>query len=153
MKRSTRSIRRYRDSQAKLILAKRRYQDALRRYRDAEVEEKASKFKALKDKIDEKFAMYVKDHPEDIKFYKKFSILSTQILGSIGATLGAGVSGASIGILAKTKGNAEELKKLGMSLGGVIGSIIVGLASVALSFIGIVRAEKAKNAMKENGEI
>lgn len=146
MKRSTRSIRRYRDSQAKLILAKRRYQDALRRYRDAEDEAKVSKIKALKDKIDEKFAMFAKDHPELVKAYKRYKEVSYKIGATVNTIIASGGAGMTAGLLLALKKQGLTLKSIGVAAPKVIGLFILALANAIIAY---VEWKKGKELEKE----
>lgn len=135
MKKFNRSIRRYRDSQAKLIIAKRRYQDALRRYQDAEESALISKIKALKDKVNEKFAMFVKDHPDMVKYYRKFTILMKDLAGILAMGAGGYIAGGAVGTLMGAKATGLKLKDLGSSVGGVIGHLIIGIGAAVLGFV------------------
>ena len=146
MKRSTRSIRRYRDSQAKLIIAKRRYQDALRRYRDAEDEAKTSKIKALKDKLDEKFAMFAKDHPELVAAYKRYKEVSYKVGFCLNAIIAGAGTGMTIKLLMDLKKAGLTLKEVGSSVPKVIGLFILALANAIISY---VEWKKAKALEKE----
>ena len=149
MKKSNRSIRRYRDSQAKLIIAKRRYQDSLRRYQDAEESALISKIKAIKDKVNEKFAMFVKDHPDMVKYYRKFTILMKDLTGLFAMGAGGYVAGDAIGTLLGAKATGFKLKDLGSSVGGVIGKLIVGIGAGVLGYVQIkmnrIKKEESNN--------
>lgn len=146
MKRSTRSLRRYRDSQAKLIIAKRRYQDALRRYRDAEDEAKVSKIKALKAKVDEKFAMFAKNHPELAKAYKRYKEVGYKIGASLNTIIAGGTAGLTIKALMELKKAGLTLKQIGSSVPKVIGLFVIAFANAIVAY---VEWKKAKALEKE----
>jgi hypothetical protein len=144
--RTARSLRRYRDSQAKLIIAKRRYQDALRRYRDAEDEAKTSKLKAMKDKLDEKFAMFAKDHPELSPEYKHYKEASLKVSALFNTLIAGGVSIGATKALLDLKKAGLTLKDIGMSVPRVIGIFVLAFANAILAY---VEWKKGKELEKE----
>lgn len=136
MKRSDRMVRNYRDSQAKLVKARRQYKDALRRFRDAEGEEQLSKFKALKAKIDEKLAMFSKDHPDLIKYAKKFAVISARVLSIMSGIVAGGLAAIDIKVIRTLKKHGFELKEIAGMVPNKIGLLISSLAAVVLGFAG-----------------
>lgn len=136
MKRSDRMVRNYRDSQAKLVKARRQYKDALRRFRDAEGEEQLSKFKALKAKIDEKLAMFSKDHPDLIKYAKKFAVISARVLSIMSGIVAGGLAAIDIKVIRTLKKHGFELKEIAGMVPNKIGLLISSLAAVVLGFVG-----------------
>lgn len=146
MKRYTDSLRRYRDSQRKLAIAKRQYRDALRRYRDAEDEAKVSKIKALKDRVDEKFAMFAKDHPELVKAYKRYKEVSYKIGAATNGIIAAGGAAATVKFLVDLKKAGLTLKQIGSSVPKVIGLFLLALANAIIAY---VEWKKGKGLEKE----
>lgn len=131
MKRSTRSIRRYRDSQAKLIIAKRRYQDALRRYRDAEDDAKRSKLAVFIEKVESKLAKFKQDHPSVAKVIRILLKIDSCIR-AIGAGLGTGnVIGQ---IISLTKSGKQEIGGLKGVLPGAIHMLVVSAFNACASY-------------------
>ena len=133
MKRSNRSIRRYRDSQAKLIIAKRRYQDALKRYRDAEDEAKRSKLAVFIDKVNAKLEKFKSDHPSIAKVIKILFKIRSVMSGA-----GAGIAGAGAAttiIVSLTKKGKEELGGLKQVLPGSLYMLVVSVLSAIQSYV------------------
>jgi hypothetical protein len=147
--RTIRSLRRCRDSQAKLIIAKRRYQDALRRYQDAEGEAQISKFKALKAKIDEKFAMFAKDHPDAIKYLRKYSAIAAQVGSILSGIAAAGMAAIDIKTISVLKKHGFSLKEIAGMVPKTIGLFISALASVVLGFAAWAQKNKIKQAEQD----
>jgi hypothetical protein len=133
MKHSTRSIRRYRDSQAKLILAKRRYQDALRRYRDAEDDAKRSKLAVFIEKVEAKLAKFKQDHPSIAKVLRIFLKIDSS-LRAMGAGLGTG-SAIGMTILSLTKAGKQEIGGLKGVLPGAIYMLVNSALSACASYV------------------
>lgn len=149
MKRSTKSLRRYRDSQVKLIVARRRYKDALRRYRDAEEKEKVSKFQMLLEKASNKLEQFKSAHP---KVSKLISILAKiravcLSINTVGfAAAGSAMLGKGIFSLIKEGKNATiETKQF----------IGVGLATLIISLLNAIEAyftNKLSNKMNPDSQ-
>lgn len=149
MKRSTKSLRKYRDSRAKLIVARKRYRDALRRFRDAEGEEQLSKFKALKAKIDEKFAMFVKDHPDMIKYAKKFAVISARVLSIMSGIVAGGLIAIDIKVIRTLKKHGFELKEIAGMVPNNFKLLISSIAAVVLGFAGWAGKRAEEDINKE----
>lgn len=129
-------IKKHRDSKRNLLLCRKRVIDAIIRYHDAEGREELSKFKALKAKIDEKFAMFAKDHPDTIKYLKKFGIITAKALSIMSAIVAAGSAALDVKQIVRLKKCGFELKEIASSLPSTIGLLVSSLAAVVFGFIG-----------------
>lgn len=137
MKRSTkRLIKNYRDSKTNLMIARKRCIDAVRRYHDAEGREELSKFKALKAKIDEKFAMIARAKPDMVKYLKKFGIIASKALSIMSGIAAAGLAAVDVSQIVRLKKYGFELKEIAGMLPNTLKVLILGLASAVFGFVG-----------------
>lgn len=131
MRKSTATIRSFRDSQRKLAICRRRYMDALKKYQDAEEEVEIKKTKSLLERGAEKLGKFKQNHPTVGNLIKV--LLKIESLLSAASAGGA----AATGIMALSKKGQAYLNELngeGTAIPYGVGVLIGGALRAAISY-------------------